>query len=146
MKKVFFVLLFLIFLIWLYSNSLIFVQPQTKAYLYELQTELEKKDYQPAYFVISGKRYEWDNWILSKFGGAAKNSRHLNGEAIDLIVLDVNNDGTYDHLDVDIVYDILNRKIIKNKGGIGTYKNQKGFFNRQMVHFDSRGKRARWHR
>ena len=41
---------------------------------------------------------------------------------------------------------ILDKKIIKSKGGIGTYKNESGFFNRQMIHFDSRGTKARWHR
>ena len=43
-------------------------------------------------------------------------------------------------------YNILDKKIIKRKGGIGTYKNEEGFFNRQMIHFDSRGTKARWHR
>lgn len=36
--------------------------------------------------------------------------------------------------------------IIKEKGGIGTYKNQTEFFTQQMVHFDCRGYRARWNK
>jgi len=73
-------------------------------------------------------------------------SRHLRGEAIDFIVFDVNEDGNSDHKDVDIVYEILDRKIVKNSGGIGTYKNETGFINRQMIHIDCRGSRARWAR
>jgi len=59
---------------------------------------------------------------------------------------DVNSDGKKNAQDVDIVYNILNDQIIKDKGGIGTYKNERGFLNRRMVHFDCRGYRARWHR
>lgn len=47
---------------------------------------------------------------------------------------------------VDIVYRILERELVGDRGGIGTYKNESGLFNRQMVHFDLRGHRARWHR
>lgn len=145
-KRSFLFISVLFFLAWLYANSLIFVHPQSKAWLLELKAELNKQQLSPHFYVISGKRYDWDNWLLSKFGGAAKNSRHLVGEAIDIIVLDVNQDGTANAKDVDLVYKILNRKIVKSEGGIGTYKNQKGFFNRQMIHFDCRGKKARWHR
>lgn len=79
-----------------------------------------------------------------KFSGAAKDSRHLVGDAIDFIVFDVNNDGISNNKDVEIVFDILDKEIIKNKGGIGTYKNEHSFINRQMIHIDCRGYRARW--
>ena len=133
-------------LIWGYTNSLIGVKPQVKAYLNLLDKELEKEGYSPHYFIISGKRWALDNYLLNKFGGAAKESRHLKGEAIDLIILDINEDGRRDGKDVDLVYKILDQKIIKNKGGLGSYKGQTGFLNRQMIHFDCRGKRARWKR
>ncbi len=120
------------------------MHPQSKAWLYELKAELRRQNLKPHFFVISGKRYAWDNWLLSQFGGAAKNSRHLVGEAIDIIVLDVNDDGITNAKDVDLVYKTLHRKIVNNRGGIGTYKNQKGFFNRQMIHFDCRGTKVRW--
>ncbi|MEZ4685496.1 MAG: hypothetical protein R3B47_05380 [Bacteroidia bacterium] len=71
-----------------------------------------------------------------------KGSKHLDGQAIDVVVLDVNEDGKADAEDVDIVYELLDKKIIRDKGGIGTYyKNSKDFFSRQMVHFDCRGRR-----
>lgn len=139
--SVFFIL---IALIWGYTNSLLGVAPQSKRWLVELKNELNKKGYDVNLFVISGRRFWLDNWLLNKFGGAAAKSRHLKGEAIDIIILDINGDGRIDSKDVDIVYQILNRKIVKTHGGIGTYKKQKGFFNRQMVHFDCRGNRARW--
>jgi len=110
----------------------------------ELKTEVRKQGYQTRFFVISGRRYALDNWLLNKFGGASSKSKHLKGQAIDIIVLDVNDDGNINSTDVDIVYKILDKIIILNKGGLGIYKKQKGFFNRQMIHFDCRGTNARW--
>lgn len=141
-----FILLFLTGLIWLYTNSLIGVNKKSKEYLAELEEIIIKEKYSPNYFVISGRRWKVDNYILSKFGGAAKNSVHKKGQAIDIIILDINKDGISNYKDVDIVYKILDKKIIKNKGGLGSYKNESGFFNKQMIHFDSRGKKARWNR
>ena len=132
--------------IWLYTSSLIGVKRQSIDYMEELVTELKAQDYIPNFYVVSGKRWKWHNDFLSRFGGAASQSRHLRGEAIDILVLDVNKDGKSNSKDVDIVYNILNTKIIGNKGGIGTYKKEQNFFSRQMVHFDCRGHRARWHR
>lgn len=146
MKKVSIILLMVVGFIWLYTNSLIGVDSRAKKYLETLDIELSKKGYPSNYFVISGRRWALDNHILNKFGGAAKKSQHLQGNAIDIIVLDVNMDDKIDGKDIDIIYAILNKEIIRNNGGIGTYKNEKGFFNRQMVHFDCRGKKARWKR
>ncbi|MEO1050904.1 MAG: DUF882 domain-containing protein [Bacteroidota bacterium] len=121
------------------------MHPTTKAYYAQLKKELVKQGYKDRLMVISGKRPKWWNSILTNFG-AAKKSQHLKGNAIDILVLDVNDDGKKDTKDVDIVYRILNQKIIGNKGGIGTYKTEKVIWNRQMVHIDCRGYRARWHR
>ena len=81
-----------------------------------------------------------------KLSGAAKDSRHLVGDAIDFIVFDVNDDGKSDGKDVDIVFEILDKDIIADKGGIGTYKNEHSFIDRQMIHIDCRGYTARWAR
>lgn len=129
-----------------YSCSLVGVKPTAIQYFDELYAELEKQGYRPSFYAISGKRHPLHNKLLSQYGGAAKKSRHLIGDAIDIIVLDVNKDGAADATDVDIVYNILNKKIVKSKGGIGTYKNNSTWFDQQMVHFDCRGYRARWHR
>ena len=106
-------------MLWLYTNSLIGVNPKAKFYLQTLAKELKEKGYEPNYFVISGKRWALDNYLFNKFGGAAKKSQHLQGNAIDIIVLDVNGDDKMDRKDVDLIYTILNKKIIREKGGIG---------------------------
>ena len=63
-----------------------------------------------------------------------------------LLFFDVNDDGKSDSKDVDIVFEILDKDIIKNKGGIGTYKNEHSFIDRQMIHIDCRGYGGRWAR
>lgn len=138
--------MFISILAWFYTNSLIGVTEESITFYNELKTELKAKGYYPRMFAISGRRWALDNWILTNWGGAAPKSKHLMGQAVDIIVLDVNDDGKSNSMDVDIVYKLLNEKIVSNNGGIGTYKNEKGFLDRQMVHFDCRGYRARWHR
>ena len=145
-KRLIIVLAFFFGLIWIYACSLVGVNEKAKNHYSNLKIEIIKQGYQPSFYVISGRRWKLDNYLLSKFSGAASKSKHKQGEAIDLIIFDVNNDGKSDAQDVNLVYKILDTKIIGNKGGIGTYKNENGFFNRQMIHFDCRGSKARWHR
>ena len=128
-----------------YANSLKGVNPITVKYYEQLKTELIKQGYKPKLTVISGKRTHWFNKILTRFGGAATKSQHLDGNAIDIFVRDINQDGTMNEMDVDIVSKIL-EEIIGNKGGIGTYKHENYIWNQQMVHFDCRGHKARWNR
>ncbi len=144
LKKLLWILFPLLILTYLYTNSLIGVAPKVKTYYQQLKERLVEKGHSPALWVISGRRWEWDNYLLYKFGNAARNSRHLKGEAIDIIVLDVNKDGNINGADVDIVQEILDKEIVKSEGGVGTYKYRGGFFNQQMVHFDCRGTQARW--
>ena len=129
----------------LYSNSLDHVSPSTIRYYGQLKTELKKQGYAEKLLVISGKRADWHNNILTMFGASSK-SRHLTGDAIDVMVMDVNADGKIDSHDVDIVYATLDKKILRGKGGLGTYKSETGIWNRQMIHLDCRPKRTRWHR
>src|SRR5687768_11247832 len=123
-----------------YCNSLDKVNPLTVVYYGELKTELIKQGHKDKLLVISSKRANWHNQVLTLFGASSK-SRHLSGDAIDIMVLDVNGDGEIDSKDVDIVYKILDNKIIKNKGGLGTYKSETGIWNRQMIHLDCRQKK-----
>ncbi|NJO88125.1 MAG: hypothetical protein HC831_03530 [Chloroflexia bacterium] len=127
-----------------YSNSLIGVNKKSIDYYISLKETVKSKGYEDRMYVISGKRFKFYNSFLVKYGNAVSTSRHLKGEAIDILVLDINNDGTADSKDVDLIYNILDKEIVKKQGGIGTYKNQSGFFTRQMVHFDCRGYWARW--
>lgn len=129
-----------------YFNNIRLVDKKIQNFYSELKIALVQKRFSSTLLVISTKRAKWHNDILVKLSGAAKDSRHLNAEAIDFIVFDVNNDGKSDSLDVDIVFEILDKEIIKNSGGIGTYKNEKSFIDRQMIHIDCRGYKARWAR
>ena len=113
------------------------------SYYTELKKSLKQNGYSSNLLVISTKRFNWENKLVEKFSVAAKNSRHLNGEAIDFLVLDVNSDGKINLDDVSIVYQILDNEIIKSNGGIGTYKKQNRI-TRQMIHIDCRGTKARW--
>lgn len=130
----------------IYMQRLVHVHPKTIEYNAALRTALVEEGYAANYVITSTVRPKWFNDLLVRYGGAATKSQHLKATAIDIAVLDVNADGRANAEDVDIVYDILNKKVIGNKGGIGTYKNGTNFLDRQMVHFDSRGHRARWHR
>jgi uncharacterized protein YcbK (DUF882 family) len=62
----------------------------------------------------------------------------LFGKAIDLKIGDINQDGSVNQEDKQIVYKILNTDIIANKGGLGFYPNT------QILHMDVRGEHARW--
>jgi len=103
--------------------------------LLELQQELEKEDYDSYGFKLtSGFRHPRHN---EKVRGASK-SRHIYGQAIDLTIKDIDKNGVANQKDKSIVLDILEKKVIKNEGGIGRYPNT------MSVHFDTRGYRARW--
>jgi hypothetical protein len=100
-----------------------------------LQDELEKQGYnRNAFYVRSSFRHPHYN---EKIKGASK-SRHIKGEAVDLTIQDINQDGKYTDEDKQIVLKIAEKKIIKNEGGIGLYPGTRA------VHLDVRGYRARW--
>ena len=145
-KRILTVLGLLVIGIWLYAGSLIGVEKEARIAYKKLRKEIRNKGFQPKIFVISGKRWNLDNQILTRLSGASKNSQHLTGKAIDIIILDVNEDGEVDGKDVDLVYQILEEKILNGSGGVGTYKNEKGFLNKQMIHFDLRKNKSRWNR
>ena len=133
-------------LFFFYFNNTRLVNAKTRAFYTELKDSLKQKGFSANLLVISTKRVKWHNDIQVKFSGAAKESRHLIGDAIDFIVFDINDDGKSDSKDVDIIYDILDKEIIKDRGGIGTYKNEYSFIDRQMIHIDCRNYKARWAR
>ena len=133
-------------LFFFYFNNTKLVNPNTKIFYNDLKDTLRQKGYPTRLLVISTKRFKWHNDIQVKLSGAAKESRHLIGDAIDFIVLDINGDGNSDNKDVDIVFNVLDKIIIKDKGGVGTYKGENSFIYRQMIHIDCRGYKARWAR
>ncbi len=85
--------------------------------------------------IMDGYRYPTFN---DDTGGAGF-SQHLYGKAIDIEIGDINNDHVIDEkTDKKIVIELLDKKVIKKSGGIGLYPGT------QIVHFDTRGKYARW--
>ncbi|KAB2918259.1 MAG: M15 family metallopeptidase [Bacteroidetes bacterium] len=132
--------------VFFYLTDVSKVNPKTVAFYNQLKDSLNERGYKADFYIVSCKRPKWFNSILVKLkSGAKPYSQHLHGNAIDIIVLDVNNDGKSNIADVDLVFDILDKKIVGDSGGVGTYKKMKGFASKQMIHFDYRGKRARWH-
>lgn len=150
MKKLFRIFLFIItavvLVFILYCNNLSLAKKEIVSYYKDLKKILKAKGYNPNLLVISTKRFSFHNKIQVKFSGAATKSKHLTGEAIDFLVLDINNDGNRNSDDVDIVYKILEEDIMFGKGGIGIYKNEKSFIDRQMIHIDCRETKGRWSR
>lgn len=101
----------------------------------DLITILEDRNYHADFTINDGYRYPSFN---ERTGGALY-SQHMCGLAIDVSVGDINGDGIIDETrDKAIVYRILNEEIIGNKGGIGNYAGM------DVIHFDLRGRRARW--
>jgi hypothetical protein len=85
--------------------------------------------------IMDGYRYP----AFNKATGGAGFSQHIYGKAIDIEVGDINNDSIVDEKkDKKIIIELLDKKIIKKSGGIGLYPGT------QIVHFDTRGKYARW--
>ena len=80
-------------LFFLYFNNTRLVSPKTRAFYIDLKDSLTQKGFSGKLLVISTKRAKWHNDIQVKFSGAAKDSRHLVGDAIDFIVFDINDDG-----------------------------------------------------
>ena len=71
----------------------------------------------------------------------SKNSQHLWGKALDIEVGDINRDGKANAQDKAIVLDLLERKVIGHRGGIGRYPDSP-----TEIHMDVRGWYARWDR
>ena len=150
MKRLFRIIIGLVFLciliFFLYCNNLSLANKETVSYYRELKKILKDRGYKPRLLVISTKRFVFHNDIQVKLSGAATKSKHLSGDAVDFLVFDINNDGNRDAKDINIVTDILEKEIMKGKGGIGTYMNEGSSINRQMVHIDCRNAKGRWAR
>lgn len=107
-----------------------------------IKEKIIKKGYKYNVLRVSSLRNEKENDLLPL---SAKNSFHLLGKALDVVVLDINDDFSINLEDVDLFISIIKEVETENKaliGGIGTYKNKR--ISQQMVHFDIRGYAAYW--
>ncbi len=141
MKKIlllFFILVFVKVLFFPSSNDNV----QQKVDM--IKDEVKKMGYTPIWFIISEKRSRLYNSILKN---SAKNSYHINGNAIDVYVIDVDGDLDFDEKDIKIIEKA--NKLVENKnknfvGALGTYRS-KGYLTRHMIHFDTRGYKKRYY-
>jgi hypothetical protein len=114
-------------LYWLIDRKVLYM-------MLELIQEVDKLGYNMYGFEIrNGHRHPRRN---KEVKGASR-SQHIYGKAIDIAVMDVNEDGKATQKDKTILYTLL-EDIVGDKGGIGRYP---GSMN---LHFDCRGKKARW--
>ena len=118
------------------KTQYLLIDPKVIDVYQKLIAELSVNELNPNEITItSGFRNPNYNEMVS----GATCSQHQIGAAIDISIGDVNNDGVANKIDRTLIYEILETKLIKNKGGIGKYKNSP-----KLIHFDTRGHRARW--
>jgi hypothetical protein len=102
-----------------------------------IEEEIINQGYQPSWFIISQKRYGFFNNLLLNSVKNGK-SKHLKGKAIDLYVIDINGDGTYDKEDFKIIEMAAKknqRDFELRKGKVFHYFG-KGYFSQHMVHIE----------
>ncbi len=113
---------------WLIDKKLLYA-------VLEIQQSLTEKGYNKNAFWL---RYGHRHPKVNEAAKAASLSRHIKGEAVDMVIQDINRDGYYSDDDKQIVLDIAEQEVIGNKGGIGRYPDSR------TIHIDVRGRRARW--
>jgi energy-coupling factor transporter transmembrane protein EcfT len=112
-----------------------------------LKSELEKEGHQPKWFIISQRRNPVFNAMLAN---SVDGSEHLKGKAIDIFVLDINGDGTFDLSDIELM-EKANKQVERNhpnlKGAFGDYfLSKNSALTQHMIHIDTRGYRHRYPR
>ena len=102
--------------------------------LLRLRRWLDRHDYDPDGFVV---REGFRPPQVNEDAGGAPRSRHIYGEAVDLVRGDLDRDGDEDQDDKAILLEAA-EAVIGNRGGVGRYPGS------DTVHIDVRGRRARW--
>jgi hypothetical protein len=103
--------------------------------LLDLLLWMDKNGYDTQQVTIN---YGYRHPSLNKRAHGAPKSRHQWGQAIDLLIGDVNHDGKKDEEDKKPLIKVLETTIIGNKGGVGRYPGS------PVIHMDVRGHKARW--
>jgi len=114
-------------LYWLIDRNVLYM-------MLELIQEVDKLGHNMYGFEIrNGHRHPRKN---KEVKGASR-SQHIYGKAIDIAVMDVNEDGQATQKDKTILYGLL-EEIVGSRGGLGRYPGT------MSLHFDCRGRKARW--
>jgi Peptidase M15 len=100
-----------------------------------LQDKLESKGYDRDAIEV---RYGHRSPLMNELVNGASQSRHIAGQAVDMVIGDIDKNSKFTDADKQIVIDICEKYIIKNEGGLGLYPGTR------TVHMDVRGYRARW--
>lgn len=116
-------------------KQFLLIDPRVLHATLELMDALEKRGLDRYGFTI---RLAHRHPRFNRDEGGVKGSRHIRGQAIDIQVRDVNRDGRITYDDKELVLDILENTVIRDKGGVGRYPHS------MVVHYDTRGYRARW--
>ncbi len=102
----------------------------------DMRTELEGRGHRPTWFIISQKRSSLYNAVLSN---SVKKSKHLQGLAIDLFVVDVDGNGRYDRRDFDLIREAsvrCERRFPGYRGSVFHYLARGSWLSRHMVHVE----------
>jgi uncharacterized protein YcbK (DUF882 family) len=125
-------LLFLVKIIFFFPANTV-----VKIKLEKIENEIQKRGYKTSWVIISEKRSKWYNSILSN---SVDNSLHLQGDAIDLYVFDIDGDGKFNKKDI-LIFKSANKYVEQLypelSGAVGTYTN-KGMPTNHMIHIDVR--------
>jgi energy-coupling factor transporter transmembrane protein EcfT len=100
-----------------------------------LRSDLRKEGYNPNWVIISQKRYVFFNDLINN---SVKKSKHLEGKAIDLFIIDINGNGVYDQNDFQLIQNSLERiKETNSSIKIRVYDYfGKGLLTQHMVHIE----------
>lgn len=98
-----------------------------------LKAELIQMGHRPQWLIISQKRNVFFNSWLDY---SVDDSKHLEGKAIDLYIIDINGDNQYDREDFKLIERAHNNIQKRENAHIGDVFDylKKGFFARRMVH------------
>jgi len=124
----------------MYVIGLLGAEKETLTKLELIKGELKAMGHNPKWVIISQKRNKWTNYILNY---SVSNSNHLYGRAIDVYVLDINGDLSYNQTDAKL-FEIANQKVEKKNPGLKgfckpyIYKHSNAYFTRHMIHIDRR--------
>lgn len=111
------------------------IDPEILYKVVELRIGLEAQGYHPEAFRCN---YGYRHPVLNEAVGGASLSRHIAGDALDLVIDDIDRNGKINAVDKAVVLKLCEQQIIGDLGGIGRYPGT------QVVHIDLRGKPARW--
>ena len=135
-----FVTLYILGYFLMYLGGLIGANKEITRKLELIKGELKAMGHNPKWVIISQKRNKSINKILPN---AVSNSNHLYGKAIDIYVLDINGDLSYNQTDAKL-FKIANQKVEKKNPGLKGFckayidKKPDHYFTRHMIHIDRR--------